>query len=184
MRLIGRGIRALNSICNMFAGALLLFMTLFLCVNIVGRNFVGHSYIGTDAVGTWSMAWITFLGAATIVPAHGHVCVDLLMRATGNRPGLKRPVVIVTAVVGMVTSAILGYLGVQFTHFIFSTGQVETTLGISPGFLYMALAIGMIVMFLNYADLLVAMLRKDDSRLPVSEVEAAPVTAPGDHNDA
>ncbi|HXE19953.1 MAG TPA: TRAP transporter small permease subunit, partial [Castellaniella sp.] len=151
------------------SGALLLVMTFVLFLNIVARNFLGYSYIGAEAVGTYLMVWLTFIGAAFIVPNHGHVSVDLLLRAAG--PRLMRAVVMITAVVGMGTSVYMAFLGIQLTEFIFTTGQVETTLNISTGYLYLPVGIGMILMFINYAELLAAMLRKDDSRLPVVEVE-------------
>jgi C4-dicarboxylate transporter DctQ subunit len=159
-----------------FSGAILLVMTFVLFLNIAARNFLGYSYVGGDALGSWLMVWLTFIGAAFIVPLHGHVAVDLLLRAAGVR--LMRLVVLVTAVVGMVTSGIMAVIGIQLTQFIFSTGEVETTLGISPGFLYLPVGIGMVLMFVNYADLLVAMLRKDDSRLPTVEVAVTPIATP------
>lgn len=175
MKPIGRVIRGLNSISRILSGVLLLIMTFALFLNIVARNFLGYSYVGTEALGTYLMVWLTFIGAAFIVPTHGHVAVDLLLRAAG--PRLMRAVIIITTIVGMVTSVYMAVIGTQLTIFIFATGQVETTLGVSPGFLYMPLAIGMVLMFVNYADLMVAMLRKDESRLPSVEGAAKP-TAP------
>lgn len=162
-----RVIRCVNAASRALSGALLLIMTFVLFLNIVARNFLGYSYIGAEATGTYLMVWLTFIGAAFIVPTHGHVSVDLLLRAAG--PRLMRMVVIITSVVGMATSVYMGLYGVQLTQFIFSTGQVETTLNISTGYLYLPVGIGMTLMFVNYAELLVAMLRKDDSRLPVIE---------------
>lgn len=176
MSYVARTIRCLNAFSRAFSGAILLIMTLVLFGNIVARNFLGYSYVGGDALGSWLMVWLTFIGAAFIVPIHGHVAVDLLLRAAGVR--LMRLVVLITSVVGMVTSAIMAVVGIELTQFIFSTGQVETTLGVSPGFLYLPVAIGMVLMFVNYADLLVAMLRKDDSRLPTVELVAAPIATP------
>lgn len=172
MRLVGRVIRGLNSVSRMLSGALLLIMTFILFLNIVARNFLGFSYVGTEALGTYLMVWLTFIGAAFIVPIHGHVAVDLLLRAAG--PRLMRAVVILTTIVGMATSIYMAIIGTQLTAFIFATGQVEATLGVSPGYLYMPLAIGMVLMCVNYAELFVAMLRKDDSRLPSVEGAAEP----------
>lgn len=169
--------RGLNAISRVIAGALLLVMTFVLFVDIVMRNSVGYSFIGAPAVGTYTMVWLTFIGAAFIVPTHGHVAVDILLRAAG--PRLKRWVVILTALGGMATSAYMAVVGLRLTRFIFGTGQLETTLNISPGFLYLPVALGMGLMFLNYAELLVAMLRKDDTRLPSFEVPVAPVSTPG-----
>lgn len=157
-------------ISRAFSGALLIIMTFVLFANIVARNFLGYSYIGGEAVGTYLMVWLTFIGAAFIVPIHGHVSVDLLLRAAGRR--LMRVVVIITTLVGMTVSGYLAVLGIQLTQFIFSTGQIEITLNISTGYLYLPVGIGMTLMFLNYAELLTAMLRKDDSRLPVINRDA------------
>jgi TRAP-type C4-dicarboxylate transport system permease small subunit len=169
MKSILRVIRGANAVSRAFSGALLLIMTVVLFLNIVARNLLGYSYIGAEAVGTYLMVWLTFIGAAFIVPAHGHVSVDLLLRAAG--PRLARAVVVITALVGMVTSIYMAVLGIQLTQFIFSTGQVETTLNISTGYLYLPVGIGMLLMFVNYAELLAAMLRRDDSRLPHVEGE-------------
>ena len=176
MNPITRVIRGLNALSRTLSGVVLLAMTFVLFLNIVARNFLGYSYVGGDALGSWLMVWLTFIGAAFIVPTHGHVAVDLLLRAAG----VRRLVVVVTSFVGMVTSAIMAVIGVQLTQFIFSTGEVETTLGVSPGFLYLPVGIGMVLMFINYADLLVAMLRKDDTRLPSVKVEVEPIATPGE----
>lgn len=165
-----------NAFSRTFSGVVLLAMTFVLFANIVARNFLGYSYVGGDTLGSWLMVWLTFIGAAFIVPTHGHVAVDLLLRAAGVR--LMRFVVVVTAIVGIVTSVIMAYFGIQLTKFIFSSGEVEPTLGVSPGYLYLPVAIGMVLMFINYADLLVAMLRKDDSRLPSVEGAIEPIATP------
>ncbi len=177
-----RVIRRMNAVSRAFSGALLLIMTFVLFLNIVARNFLGYSYIGAEAVGTYLMVWLTFIGAAFIVPTHGHVSVDLLLRAAG--PRLMRAVVIITALVGMGTSLYMAKLGVELTAFIFSTGQVETTLNISTAYLYLPVGIGMILMFVNYTELLAAMLRGDDSRLPTVEGEISPATGPEDSTHA
>lgn len=171
MSLLPRAIRGLNAASRMVAGALLLLMTFALFVDIVARNFADYSFIGTAAIGTYTMVWLTFIGAAFIVPTHGHVAVDILLRAVGVR--YRRLLVILTALGGMATSAYMAVIGLRLTRFVFGSGQLETTLNISPGFLYLPVAIGMTLMFLNYADLLVAMLRKDDARLPSIEFTAA-----------
>lgn len=176
MNSAARIIRGVNAFCRTFSGVVLLAMTFVLFANILARNFMGYSYVGGDTLGSWLMVWLTFIGAAFIVPTHGHVAVDLLLRAAGVR--LMRAVVVVTAIVGMTTSALMAFFGIQLTRFIFSTGEVETTLGVSPGFLYLPVGIGMVLLFINYADLLVAMIRKDDSRLPSVEAAIEPVVIP------
>lgn len=182
MNLIVRAIHGLNRIARMLSGAIMLIMTFVLFVNVIARNFLGYSYVGTEALGTYLMVWLTFIGAAFIVPNHGHVAVDLLLRAAG--PRLMRAVVIVTSIVGMATSIYMAVIGVQLTAFIFSTGAVETTLGVSSGFLYLPVAIGMVLMFINYAELLTAMLRKDDSRLPTVEGALRPAATSEELVDA
>lgn len=165
-------IRRLNAIGRAVSGIMLLLMTFALFLNVVARNFLGFSYVGTEALGTYAMVWLTFIGSAFIVHNHGHVSVDLLLRALGPRP--MRVVVAVTALVGMGTAGFLTYMGIVLTRFIFSSGQIETTLGISAGFLYLPVGIGMALMFLNYADLMLAMIRGDDSRLPHIEGRVDP----------
>lgn len=175
MNTIGRVIATLNAAGRWLCSAMLLAMTFVLFANVVARNFLGYSYIGTEAVGTYLMVWLTFIGAAFIVRSHGHVSVDLLLRVAGAR--MLRTVMLLTAVVGMVTSGYMAMIGFELTRFIFRNGQVETTLGISTGFLYLPLPVGMILMLLNYADLFFAVLRKDDSRLPSAATDDLPVVA-------
>src|SRR5690606_32539313 len=129
----------LNAFSRTFSGVVLLVMTLVLFGNIVARNFLGYSYVGGDTLGSWLTVWLTFIGAAFIVPIHGHVAVDLLLRAAGVR--LMRAVVFITAIDGMVTSAIMVVLGIQLTKFIYNAGENETTLGVSLEFLYLPIGI-------------------------------------------
>src|SRR5690606_41599355 len=109
MTYAARIIRGLNAISRTFSGVVLLAMTLILFANIVARNFLGYSYIGGDTLGSWLVVWLTVIGAAFIVPAHGHVAVDLVLRAAGVR--LVRLVVVITGVVGLATSAHMAGLG-------------------------------------------------------------------------
>lgn len=184
---LGKGlaifVHGLNAACSWIAGVMLVFMALFLCANILGRDFFGHSYIGTTALGTWLMVWITFLGAAVIIPRHGNVRIDLLLRAFTGRVSLMRIATALVAVIGIIFSAVLFVLSVEFTNFMFGTGQIETTLSISPGYVYISVAIGTFVMLVNYIDLLVAILRKDDTRLPMSAAEEVQREIAGDGAD-
>lgn len=167
MKTFRKIIQLLNTLGRWVSGVMLLLMTFVLFLNVVARNFLGSSYVGTEALGIYAMVWLTFIGSAFIVYNHGHVAVDLLLRAVGTRP--MRYVVAFTAIIGMLTSAIMTWLGIELTRFIFASGQIETTLGVSSGYMYLPIGIGMALMFLNYTELLISMILKDDSRLPSME---------------
>lgn len=162
--IIERIIHGVNEVARWIAGLILIAVTFGVFANIIARDLAGTSYLGTQILAQWATAWMTFLAAAYIVPTHGHVAIDLLLRNT--KTSLKRVVIIVTSLAGMATSAICVIYGAELSAFIFSTGQIEITTDLSPGILYLSIVVGMALMFVNYADLFIAMLRKDDTRLP------------------
>lgn len=147
------GLQHLNAASLRFAAFLLIIMTFALCINLLSRDFLGTSFIGVDALSAYFMVWIAFIGSAVIVPDHGHVSIDILLRMTGVR--MRRFIYLVTALCGVFASAYVAIFGLKISFSIFSIGVEEPTLGISKAYLFLIPSVACLLMFVNYLVLLV-----------------------------
>ncbi len=143
----------LNAVSLRLAAGLLLVMTFALCVNLLSRDFIGSSFVGVDALSAYFTVWITFIGSAVIVPSHGHVSIDILLRMTGGRT--RRVIYFITAICGMGGSLYIAIFGLKITFFIFNIGVEEPTIGISKAYLFLIPSVASLLMFINYLFLLI-----------------------------
>lgn len=164
MRALRIALGYLNKAAEVLAGSAIILLTLIMFLNQLARNFLGTSFVGADVLATYLMVWSCFLGAAVIVPAFGHVTVDILLRILGTRLLAVRVIALITAFTGSALTLYLALYGFRLAFFIYMTGSVEPTLGITASVLYFPAAVGLGLMCLNYLVLLVATLRGDSSQ--------------------
>ncbi len=137
---VERALGFVDAIVKWIIGGALLLMTAVLFLNSVGRTFVGVSFVGGPALGRLLVIWLCFLGAYLLVRNNGHVAVDILSRAVSDRA--YRWLTVVIGVVGTLTMAYVGWLGLLFTAKRFAFGQMDPMLDVPTGFFYLPLPIG------------------------------------------
>ena len=69
---------ALESVCRLVAGALMLFMMVFVFAEIVSRFVFGVSHEFVPAISSWAMVWMTFFIFGVALKAREHINVDIL----------------------------------------------------------------------------------------------------------
>ena len=70
--------RSLESVCRLTAGALMLFMMVFVFGEIVSRFVFGVSHEFVPAISSWAMVWMTFFIFGVALKAREHISVDIL----------------------------------------------------------------------------------------------------------
>ena len=68
----------LESVCRLAAGALMLFMMVFVFAEIVSRFVFGVSHEFVPAISSWAMVWMTFFIFGVALKAREHISVDIL----------------------------------------------------------------------------------------------------------
>jgi len=164
-----RMLAALNRAVGSIAALCLLTLSLLLFVNIIARNVLKQSYIGTETLAMYLMVWMTFLGAAVILPKYGHVSVDLMLRMAHGRVWLRRTIGIVMFACATVVCCYFVVHGSLLTYELFASGGDVPSLGISQGYIYLVVTVGMVVMLLNCLDMLIGILCGDESRYPPTD---------------
>ena len=69
---------ALESLCRLAAGTLMLFMMVFVFAEIVGRFVFGLSHEFVPAISSWAMVWMTFFTFGVALKTREHISVDIL----------------------------------------------------------------------------------------------------------
>lgn len=141
-------LRRVNAASLRVSALLLLTMTFMLCLNLLSRDFLGDSFVGVDALSAYFMVWITFIGSAAIVPDHGHVTIDILLRAANKR--IRQVIYVITGIIGSLGSLYIAVFGLKIAISIFDIGVEEPTLSISKGYLFLIPSIACLLMFVNY----------------------------------
>ena len=68
----------LESVCRLAAGALMLFMMVFVFAEIVSRFVFGVSHEFVPAISSWAMVWMTFFIFGVALKVREHISVDIL----------------------------------------------------------------------------------------------------------
>jgi C4-dicarboxylate transporter DctQ subunit len=68
----------LESVCRLAAGALMLFMMVFVFAEIVSRFVFERSHEFVPAISSWAMVWMTFFIFGVALKAREHINVDIL----------------------------------------------------------------------------------------------------------
>lgn len=102
---------ALLRLCARFAAALFAGVAVAITVNVVMRNSGAGSIFGLFDVVEYALLAATFLAAPWVLAKNAHVTVDLF---TASLPwAVARPLARVTALIGLVTSALFVWYGVE-----------------------------------------------------------------------
>ncbi|TKR56415.1 TRAP transporter small permease [Allopusillimonas ginsengisoli] len=120
-------------------------------VNVVLRNVgEGHSLPASDEIQVYLIVWAIFLSLGVITANNRHIKADIFLNWFS--PGLKRAALVLSAVLGLVFSMIMTYLGLQIALEAFEFGDMSSTSLRFPLWMYTAaLPAGMALMSLRYA---------------------------------
>lgn len=148
--LLSRVNRGVEKCIKPVIGSAILFITVMLCLNVIGRYIFGFSLKWAEELTTYTIIWITFLGAVVCVREGMMISMDAFVsQAKGS---MKRFFIIATNLVGVVFSLIIAYLGIEITIQVYSSMQVSPAMMIPMYIPYAALPLGSILMALQYLE--------------------------------
>ena len=132
-----------------FAAALLAFIMLSVCGNVVMRYFFDQPMHWILEVTEYCLLWITFLGTTWVLKREGHVVMDL---AIGQlNPGARDMVSIFTSIAGTVVSLFLTWYGVKVTLDVFQRDLLLSTILTPPAYiLFIIIPVGSLLLSIQF----------------------------------
>ena len=153
MRIIRMSERALLAI-------LMLVMSLLFFANIAVRELdpaLASELAWIEEATLFALAWMVFLGLGIALERRRHIAMTAVLDRMG--PGTARAVQFAINATGLAVSAFLTKIGFDLAAFIYNSGQISPTLGISMLGLYAPLPIGFALLTVRY---LLELLRVQD----------------------
>lgn len=131
----------------------LLTLSIIVVVTVLTRYFWGYSPDWSDELPRFIVIWITFIGMSYCVRKGEHVVIDVLFNKLKGR--VQKYFYMVILLACFITFVFLTYIGFKLTMNIFSANQKSVTLGISMGYVYMALPVGCILTAKNFLHIII-----------------------------
>jgi C4-dicarboxylate transporter, DctQ subunit len=151
-------IRKLNNIFNrtidlmaIFAGILLIFSMLIICIAVASRYLFGRPMGWVMEITEYSLLYITFLVAAWVLKREGHVKMDLVF----NRLSPRTQVLfnMITSGIGAIICFILFWYGIRVTWELLRTRYFTPTILELPKFVIVAIIfIGSLLLCLQFLN--------------------------------
>lgn len=130
------------------AATLLATMFVVLILQIIFRQILGSPLIWSEELSTFLYVYVGMLGIVVCVKHTQHVAIDIIYSRFSGTP--KKIVDIFLSSIVIVMLVILTYIGIIVTK---NKASLEIlTLGISSGYMYMALPIGTILMLVRFIE--------------------------------
>lgn len=149
--MIGRILEVIRAIER--GGAVFFFavMLILFFINIAVRTLLPHmssSVAWAEEAARIAMIWALFLIAGLTLERGRHIAMSTLVVRfpDGVRSSVRR----VTGFVGFVFFAYFSVLAARLTVFVFESGQILPSLGVSSGYIYMGAVLGLALLSLRY----------------------------------
>lgn len=123
MKLLKKDKTIFDSTLNLsalLAAVLLIFMMILVSAEVVMRYFLGNPIEGAVEITEYTLAWITFLGAAWVLKREGHVKMDLLLIRLNPRN--HNIITFITSIIGAIACLVVTVYGVINVWNQFQTG--------------------------------------------------------------
>jgi C4-dicarboxylate transporter DctQ subunit len=142
-------------------GSLLLFITLLLTANVIGRYIFGYSLKWAEECTNYIIIWITFLAGVVCLRKGMQISMDALVLqfSSSMQDNMKR----VTNSLGLVFSLVMVWLGFKLTAMAWSTGQVSPAMMVPMYIPYSVLPLSGLFMALEYLEFIILGEPKDIS---------------------
>lgn len=133
MKAMGRGFDVLVNLSAIMAAAILIFIMLSVCAEIIMRYFFNSPLIWVIEISEYGLLYITFLGTAWVLRRGAHISLDLFIELVGpSRGNLLR---IFSAVAGIFVCYIFVRYGVSVVREYYLSGSARPTSMEIPTFL-------------------------------------------------
>jgi C4-dicarboxylate transporter DctQ subunit len=128
----------------------LVFIIVAVCLEILLRTFFNKPQIWVIEFTEYALLYITFLGTAWLQHRDGHVAVDLVTNALGDR--WRRRFALLSAALGFLVSVVLTVFGTTATWGAMAQGLYKPTVIEFPTWIVLAIIpVGSLVLALRFA---------------------------------
>lgn len=134
---------------------------------VLTRYFLGYTPDWSDELPRFIVIWITFIGMSYCVRKGEHVVIDVLFNKLKGT--FKKYFYVLMLIICFAFLAYMTYIGYKSTVKIFAANQRSVTLGISLGYVYMAVPIGCFLTAKNFLHILIKNLTRRDIYLNLNE---------------
>ena len=133
MKAMGRGFDGLVNLSALMAAAILIFIMLSVCAEIIMRYFFNSPLIWVIEISEYGILYITFLGTAWVLRREAHISIDLFVKLFG-RSG-RNSLRVFSAVAGGFVSYIFVRYGISVVWEYYLSGSARPTSLEVPSFL-------------------------------------------------
>jgi len=159
--MLGKILDVVDRLIDKLSVGLMGFLLALTFANVIGRYVFIKSIFFAEELARFLFIWIVFLGAAIIIKTNGHIAVDLLpLKLKGKVAGLWLDLAI--NIGGIIFLIILFMGGIELA----GTMNIYTSpaLGIPIGYVYWAVPVGSIIMFLHTVQALFRLIKELKSK--------------------
>lgn len=131
--------------------ALLLLMSGMYVLDVVARELVpvlAPALVWVEEAALFGLAWCVFLGLGLVLERGRHIAMTVLFDRLPA--GVRRPIALIIDLTGLAFSIYLVRLSFDLTVFVWNSGQISPTLGVSMAWLYSAMPFGFALLGLRY----------------------------------
>lgn len=140
--------------------AVLAFITLAICAEVVMRYGFNRPLTWVVEVSEYALLWMTFLGTSWVLRQGGHVRVDILMHLLS--PAALRLCGLLSAGAGVLASVVLVGFGANTTWTAFARGSFKSTgLDIPTWLVLVIIPLGGMLLLLRFLRLFVEYYRNE-----------------------
>lgn len=136
--------------------------TAILFFSVILRYFFGSGFSWAEEVITFSMIWVTFLGAALAARKKSHVAMTIILdslREGGSKKVLSMALVAIT----IIFCVVITYLGIKQVIFVAGVGQTSAALRMPMYIPYIAIPLGFGLMVIRFLEQFVSLLQSGRS---------------------
>ena len=129
----------------------MLTMSVLFSINVVVRELspgLASAFSWIEEATLFALAWMVFIGLGLALERRRHIAMTAVLDSLGSRAA--RMVETAINLTGLVVSAFLAKISFDLAQFIYNSGQISPTLGVSMLGLYAPLPVGFALLTLRY----------------------------------
>ncbi len=130
----------------------LLVLSTIVVGTVITRYFFGYSPDWSDELPRFIVIWVTFIGMSYCVRKGEHVVIDVLLNKLKVK--LKKYLAMFILILCFLSFIYMTFIGYEMAKNIFATNQKSVTLGISMGYVYMAVPVGCLLTAKNFLHII------------------------------
>jgi TRAP-type C4-dicarboxylate transport system permease small subunit len=159
-------LKRINKIADKFAKFIVSLsfgtMTLLIFMQVIFRYVFKESLSWSEELARYLFIWLTFIGASIATREKSHINVAMFVNNLKS-PKMKKTFIVLANLLSMFFLGVLVYYGFNIASQILKFKQVSASMPfLYVGFVYFAVPIGSLIMFLNLIEINLAVLKDED----------------------